>query len=273
MGNFGFELGGVLIELGRAAQAEGKKLWEKHIAPYKKAPAGASKPAKSLSGNEARDLLVHLVVNGHLKIEKPVSFDAAGNLKYPKAGERVRVQPATIAGVDYDHAEAGKVSRLGSLDPAFIVLLYRFAAALKKEWSATAIYWGGLGVGREDNPGDAHNSGRAMDFWGAATGKGTFMVQRDWGSKRVTLPNGKTSPHWPANSSKTNFRLSEDDPKTKAAHNFFLFVYQFLAKEARDSSTGPSKIGEKSFIVHPDHPAAGLRPAHQNHIHFQLGAT
>ncbi|MFH0730636.1 MAG: hypothetical protein V2B19_30360 [Pseudomonadota bacterium] len=273
MGEFGFELGGVLIELGKIASTETQKLWERHIAPYKQAPAGSAKPARSLSSSEARDVLVHLVVTGQLKLENPLSFDSVGHLKYPKAGERVRVKPAIIAGVDYVHADAGKVSRLGMLDPAFIVLLFRFAVALKKEWTATEIYYGGLGVGREANPDDAHNSGRAMDFWGASTGRGTFMVQRDWGSKRVPIANGKTVQHWPSNSTKTSLRLDENDPKNKLSRDFFSFCYKFLTKEARDSSKGPSKIGEKSFIVHPDHPDAGLRPAHQNHIHFQIGDT
>jgi hypothetical protein len=60
----------------------------------------------------------------------------------------------------------------------------------------------------------------------------------------------------------------------------FEWVYNFATRECQDYSEGvtvpgkgASRIGTRSFIIHPDHPDPALRRHHQDHMHFQIGTT
>lgn len=64
----------------------------------------------------------------------------------------------------------------------------------------------------------------------------------------------------------------------------FRAIYAFIATQWQDHTSGPgdpgpaSAIGERSFIMHPDHPATAPgtpngREAHRGHIHMQIGVT
>lgn len=72
--------------LQRKAQYEANLPYlNRYLAP----PAGASIPARDLSQEQARDLVIHHFHNRHLFLEKSVEFDAQGNPTYPKPGEKV----------------------------------------------------------------------------------------------------------------------------------------------------------------------------------------
>ncbi len=143
------------------------------------------------------------------------------------------------------------------------VLSVRLAQFLKSsKWNATTIYWGGMGVGRDEN--DRHGKGYALDFHGADTRRGKFDVAKDWGAQPITLPSGKTAHVWPPEVV-PYFRLDVDTP----AGEFFYALYHFLTGEAADAAK-PSSIGDRSFIVHPDHPDVALRATHQDHIHCEI---
>jgi hypothetical protein len=146
-------------------------------ARYASAPAGAAKPARRLSQSDAAALVVHLVANGHLSLEKEPVLNSAGELVYPRAGKGVVIEPPEIAGVSFELPGHGALRRVGQLNLAFVVLLYRLAAALKKDWGATCIYYGGLGSGG----GQCHKDGRAIDFYGAIIrGNRKLTVKQDW---------------------------------------------------------------------------------------------
>jgi hypothetical protein len=227
-------------------------------------PAGASKPARGLTQAEARDVTVYYALNGQLDLEKPIAFGKDGNPTFPRVGEKVRLG-LEIGGVHFtpDSEAAAKWTRTGPMDMRMAALAVRLAQYLRSSrWGVTTIFWGGMGVGRDDN--DRHGKGFALDFHGAFTRFGKLDVARDWGNQKITLPNGKTASQWPA-STAPYFRLDVDTN----AGGFFYDVYHFLTGEAADAPR-PSSIGDRSFILHPDMPDFGLRPFHQDHIHCEI---
>lgn len=228
-------------------------------------PLASSKPARSLSKQEARDLVVHYAMHGLLRLEQPITFDKEGQVKHPRVGERVRLELLQIGGVKFtaDSAAAADWAYTSPLDARTAVLCVRLAQFLKAgRWGVTTIYWGGLGVGRK--AGDRHDQGFALDFHGADTNAGTLNVQRDWGDQPIHLPKGKTVGSWPAGIAPF-YRL---DVGTTAG-GFFQDVYQFLTGEAADAAQ-PSSIGGRSRILHPDTPDRAMLDSHQNHIHCEI---
>jgi hypothetical protein len=149
------------------------------------------------------------------------------------------------------------------------VLAVRLGIYLRQEskWGVSTIYWGGMGVGRDEN--DRHGKGLAIDFHGALTNFGKFDVAANWGQQPITLPNGKIAKAWPLNVM-PYFRLDVDTP----AGGFFYAVYHFLAGEASDNGTNhESSIGDRSQILCPDTPDPALRMYHQDHIHCEVAAA
>ncbi len=227
-------------------------------------PAGMSTPARALSQAQARDLVVYYALNGLLDLDKPITFGKDGKPATPKVGERPKLG-LSIGGIQFapDSKAAAKWTRTGPMDMRMAVLAVRLAQYLQSsKWSVTTIYWGGMGVGRDEN--DRHGKGYALDFHGALTRYGKMDVARDWGGQLITLPNGHTAHQWPA-SVVPYFRLDVDT----LAGGFFYDLYHFLTGEAADA-VKPSSIGDRSFIVHPDHPDISLRATHQDHVHCEI---
>ena len=237
----------------------------RHAATFVAAPpAGASKPARNLSQAEARDVAVYYALTGLLAFENGVTFGTDGRPASPKVGEKPRLK-LHIAGVDFvpDSKAAAKWTTTGPMDLRTAVLAVRLARHLRESrWGATIIYWGGMGVGRD--PDDRHSQGFALDFHGAFTRVGKLDVWRDWGTRAITLPDGKPASQWPA-TTVPYFRLDRDTN----AGGFFYDVYSFLTGEAADAAK-PSSIGDRSFIICPDSPSAALRSTHQDHIHCEI---
>jgi len=153
------------------------------------------------------------------------------------------------------------------VDARTALLCVRLAQFLNTgRWGVTAIYWGGLGIGGGVAI-DQHAKGFALDFHGADTNAGTINVAKDWGGHRINLPDGTTAPIWPPGVA-PYFRLDVDTP----AGGFFYDVYHFLTGEAADGAgaSGPTSIGDHSFILHPDTPDRVQLPKHQNHIHCEI---
>ncbi len=238
-------------------------------------PAGFDKAAKEMTPQEARDALVYLNVNWELHMkELSISDDMKVISPKAEASTRVTLEPNIISGISF-LLDSGKDFPLKPVTLAFGVALWRLASELKKDWGVTTIYSGGIGIGRDDKPGDCHNSGRCIDFFGADTSKGNFRVERDWGNQLFVRPDKVHARTWVGyKGHQFSYRLENlvHPPGNTDARDFFRWVYEFAQRECRDIKPGPSDIGGGSFIIHPDHPDP-IREHHRNHIHFQLGAT
>ena len=245
------------------------------------APAGSGVVARSLSREQARDLVVHYWVNQVIHMERWPECDSKGNVIWPKPTDKVRLK-LNIAGVQLtpNNPQAAAWTETKDLDLRNVVLLVRFTQYLKDNWGASIIYWGGLGIGggRNDNA-DTHTEGLAMDFHGAVTSGGHFDVLRDWGNQRVPAAmGGDKAGRWPSSATRTTYRLAVDETdlgklllSATGPRGFFEDVYQYLTTQARhDSPEAKPRIGERSAILHPDTPWSSLRPGHQNHFHFEV---
>jgi hypothetical protein len=224
--------------------------------------------AYKLSQDEARDICVPYVLNNLLELEKPVTWGKDGTPTYPRIKDKPRLMLNNIGGAIWvpDNKDASGWKTTGPMDMRTAVLAVRLARYLREysKWGVSEIYWGGMGVGRDED--DRHGKGYAIDFHGAMTRFGKFMVLADWGNQPITLPNGKTAKTWPAGV-QPYFRLDVDTP----AGAFFHAVYHFLAGEASDNGTNKeSSIGDRSQILCPDTPNAALRVHHQDHIHCEV---
>jgi hypothetical protein len=236
-------------------------------ASYNALPGFPWTAAYKLTQEEARDKVVAYVLNDLLTLEKPVAFGADGGPTYPKIGERAKLKLDNIGGVRFipDNKDAAGWTHTGRMDLRTAVLAVRLSLYLRvSKWGVSAIYWGGMGVGREED--DRHGKGYAIDIHGAMTRFGKLDVSADWGKQPITLPNGKTAKEWPL-TVRPYFRLDVDTP----AGGFFYTVYHWLAGEASDNGKEiESSIGDRSSILCPDTPDYGLRQYHQDHIHCEI---
>lgn len=180
----------------------------------------------------------------------------------------------TVAGVQHVYLDtSGEATRdrIDNLDPRFGVYLVHLNQMLASMGVDTLLDLGITHGG--SNPDDVHNQGRAIDVAGIrGPGKRTILhaaqpidlnVLRDWGK----MPEGDSG----------TYRLSSNDPGFKE----FKAIYDFAVREGADRSCDatlrpegpPSTIGFASCAITPDHPAASLHAAHQNHMHLQVGRT
>lgn len=245
------------------------------------APAGSGVVARSLSREQARDLVVHYWVNQVIHMERWPECDGNGNVTWPKPTNKVRLK-LNIAGVQFtpNNPQAAGWTETRELDLRNVVLVVRFTQYLRDNWGASAIFWGGLGIGGgRNNDRDTHTEGLAMDFHGAVTSAGHFDVLRDWGNQRVPAAiGGDKFGRWPGSATKTSYRLAVDPMDlaklvlgAAGAPGFFEDIYQYLTTQARhDSPEAKPRIGEGSGILHPDTPWTWLRAGHQNHFHFEV---
>ena len=255
-----------------------------------------SDPARAMSKEDAFAELEQLEADGTILLEgergpKQVSLDGLN----PGSGEK---ENGNVAGVIVRFLPSGTKSGAPSggsapdrLDPRNALALVRLCQFLSQTFGVTEIYHLGISGGGVDAQGaprvDCHGQGRAVDFVGVKgtspdTGdEFTLTVFDDWGTARTSLtPDGD----WPPGTgSNVSYRLDDADADS-VARDFFQAVYNFIAAEWQDRSTDPdpadtpSTIGERSFIMHPDHPATAPgtphgREAHRNHIHMQIGVT
>ncbi len=232
-------------------------------------PAASTVPARNLSRDQARDLVVYYALNDQIHLDMPVTFGIDGKPTSPKVTAKVRLDLKNIGGVQFtpNNPAAAKWKQTKPLDMRLVVLLVRLSQYLRSgRWGVTTIFWGGLGTGR-GNPNDLrHEKGYALDFHGATTNFGKLDVYKDWGTQGITLPNGKKAKDntWPSGVS-PYFRL---DVNTDAG-GFFYDVYHFLTGQATDAASSTS-IGSRSSILHPDHPNPTLRLSHRDHIHCEI---
>ena len=251
--------------------------------------------ARAMSKDDALDELRAMQANGQILLEGEPTTDRVSLDGWdPFAQEK---QNGNVAGVVIRYLPSGSASGQpagGSapdrLDPRNALALVRFCEWLGANHGVTELYHLGINteVDQHGNPRtDCHGQGRAVDFVGVklVTGDGSEIVRTvldDWGTVRTSLtPDGA----WPPDTaSAVGYRLDAEDAPDTDARDFFRQVYEFIASQWQDRTDTPDPedtptgIGERSFIMHPDHPATAPgrpngREAHRNHIHMQIGVT
>jgi hypothetical protein len=192
------------------------------------------------------------------------------------------VRPSTINGIDikYMNTTTGGIlpPNVNNLDPRMVVFLYKFTRWLRNTWGTDTLYHMGIGHGSGARF-DCHNTGRALDLGGL---KGVYngnpyelFILRDWGRKPAKIQGGHIY-----------YRLSATDG---LVYLLFKDVYRYIVTQLSDTAhyyEGPRSGNDlerrlfhddvaipSNFIIHPDHPDSGLRAAHINHIHCQVGPT
>ncbi|MCI2424233.1 hypothetical protein MOQ72_43260 [Saccharopolyspora sp. K220] len=256
-------------------------------------------PARAMTKQEAFDEIVQLADPsvGWIKLEgtatpQRVSLDGwdpfnatsqAGNV----GGIIIRHWPSGTRALD-NREPHGTAPDL--LDPRHALALFRLCRWLSENWSGlTELYHVGISGDGTGQRIDCHGQGRAADFIGVGGtnddgDRWNRTVNDDWGTVSTALTPGG---NWPAGTgSNVSYRLAA--PEAAAADEwsagFFRELYAFIASEWQDRSDDPdgpaepTTIGERSFIMHPDHPATAPgtphgREAHKTHIHMQIGAT
>lgn len=235
-------------------------------------PPATWKPARELTPAEGNQLLGYLVEHGALQLSPQTPFAGSWQtgISSPAPSARVVVKPAVINGVAFHFANsAGPQSVLDNVDQRMVVALYRLTRWVNAaEPDVPVIRHLGIGHG-SGPPSDCHNQGRALDFSGLdGTSQGspfTRDIQKHWGNLRGS----------------GSMRL--DPTVDPLAHDLFRTVFGFGTYECECNGIGtankwpPKEIGDRGgFVIHPDYvdvPPQVLRPAHQNHIHMQIGKT
>lgn len=209
-------------------------------------------PSRALSQDQAIEILRSLVRDGAIEITRwPSSYEPTVSMR-PRVG-------------DVRFTYLGQARAIERVDPRFAVLLARLARFVRSG-GVTEIQHLGIYPGREDDPDDVHNHGRAVDLSGFRGTGVDLSVRRDWGDRKTP---------YVASAITTSYRLRSGD----RGYGFFRDLYAFAASEASDRSTGPeqggptTRIGDRSFVLHPDYPDPTYRPKHQDHVHVQIGPT
>jgi len=211
-----------------------------------------STPARALSMTEAIEQMRAYARQGLVQI---LSEGSGPSPRWTVSGK--------IAGIQHIYLDkSGEQirSQIDNLDPRFGVFLVRLDILLKK-LGVTKLIDLGITHG-SDNEQDVHNQGRALDVAGLKGPGIDLNVYRDWGKK----------PEKPG-----FYRLSSRD----SGYKIFQAIYNFGTLEGADRSCDqtprpegpPTKIGQASCLITPDHPSPKLRKDHQNHMHIQVGKT
>jgi len=225
-------------------------------------PEGMWTAGRDLTPGQAHSVVAYLIEGGSLSLRDPLS----------PPGARVVIKPAVINGVSFEN-DLGPAPIIDNVDQKMVVVLHRITRWLNGGApSVTKVRHKGIGHGSGPSN-DCHNQGRALDFSGVdGTSQGLAFdrkVLRDWGSRPV-VPGAA-------------MRL--DPVSDPLAHDLFRTVVTFGNFECESNGIGtgnhwpPKAIGDTGgFVIHPDYidaPGSGqtLRPAHQNHVHVQVGPT
>ncbi len=257
-------------------------------------------PARVMSKDDAFSELQTLQSDGVILLEGANNTSSSVSLDGWDPVEQVS-QDGNVAGVIVRYCATGRKTADGTavnasggaapdrLDARNALALVRLCQWLSQNYGASELYHLGISGGGVDSSGnpraDCHGQGRAIDFVGALVaaeggGSSPVTVADDWGYVATAVTPGGD---WPAGTgSAVSYRL--DDPDADPwCRDFFRALYEFIASEWQDASTGPdplgaaSAIGAGSYIMHPDHPSDAPRPhgrsAHREHIHMQIGVT
>lgn len=245
----------------------------------------AAVPARELTWIQAAEVIAHAVLEGWLVLARQLQFGPNCEVILPASTDhRIDLASNVLAGVAVRERQSWRRppssrTTITNISPRLAVMTLRLARFLGAHWGATEIYHMGMGQGRGP-AGDPHNSGRAMDFFGARTRAGEFFVDRDWGDRPVWI-NGRRVREWDPEETHTRFRLARDGRPLTPAGQFFLEVYKFFTTQASDGPTCRARcahIGDRGYIIHPDYPIHGERPsqgrhAHQEHVHVEVPAV
>ena len=234
-------------------------------------PSGMVTAARDLTLDQAREVMGYLIDHGKLTLS-PTRTPYRGPwnaITAPAATTHVVIEPPTIDGITFENV-SGPATLIDNVDQRMVVALYRFARWINaSEPTVEKVVHLGIGHGNGP-PGDCHNQGRALDFAGAdGTSQGAAFSKRvlaDWGNR-------------PANG--TPLRL--DPVADPVAYRLFLTAFRFGTFECECNGIGAGNawpamnVGDVAgFVVHPDYvdkPPQVLKPAHQNHVHMQVGVT
>lgn len=226
----------------------------------------ATIPARALSQVQALTVLKSLDDAGIISVTR-----------WPSDADLTMDMTGRVGDVQFLYMNSPR--RIDHVDPRFAVFLTRLAAMLRSRFAVTAIHHLGIFPGKAATPDDVHNHGRAVDllsFDGPPSGaegdrvkKGNLSIKDDWGAKPTPYADNATI---------TRYRLKPSD----GGYRLFSALYQFIAEQAADRSQTPvqggppTRIGDHSFILSPDHPDPDYRPSHSglnSHVHAQIGPT
>ncbi|MFC8095438.1 hemopexin repeat-containing protein [Streptomyces sp. NPDC057301] len=242
-----------------------------NIAPV---PAGMWKPARELTDDQARVLVGYLIEGGHLFLNTPYAGSWQTGISKPALGQNLVIKPAVISDTEFQFFQHEHPDiLLDNIDQRMVVVLYRLIRWLNaSEPSVDLIRHKGIGHGNGP-PTDCHNQGRALDLSGVAGISAGDLYDRDvalhWGNLPVT--------------SGAAMRLNPT--ADQLAHDLFRTAFRFGTFECEDNGIGVGNtwpyhdIGETGGrVIHPDYidqppPAKQHRPAHQDHMHMQIGVT
>jgi hypothetical protein len=241
-------------------------------------PTHFDKIARELTEAQAREICLYLIDRGEITLNQSGIYGKPPvppglDLKYQGKFEGLSVE-SSIGGVTFVSMNNKASKHITGPGWRMLVVAYRMAGWLTDGYGGGKIFHMGFkGSGGEEN---RHNRGLALDFAGAETTQGTWMVLDHWGKAPVPDSIGGKKGVWPAEASRTSYRLSSGD----TGYDFFIKAYNFAAEQCRDGATGkvsagtagaPWLPGQNGYVIHPDYGGAGLRTAHQNHIHMDVG--
>lgn len=221
----------------------------------------AAIPARALSQTQALTVLKSLHDAGTISVTRwPSSFNATLDME------------GQVGDVQFLYIDAPR--KIDHVDPRFAVFLARLAAMLRSQFKVNRIHHLGIYPGKSETPDDVHNHGRAIDLLSFDTLaplplNGNLSIKEDWGTKPAPYAE---------KAAVTRFRLKPND----RGYKLFSALYSFLASQISDRSQTPAqggpptRIGDHSFILSPDHPDPDFRPSHSglnSHIHAQIGPT